>query len=392
MTISPFAIDLYLPAFGDIAKDFGTTANRISLSITSYFIGFAIGQLLYGPLLDRFGRTKPLYYGLFVFILACIACMLSKSVEMLVVARFIQAISGCVAGVAALTMVRDFFPVEKSAKIISLLILILGSSPLLAPTIGSFLTEWLSWHWVFVFSIVLTLVVLTFVFFYLPQRYKPDPSVSLKAGPMVNTFVSILKNRQFFTYSLSGAFSFAFLFLYVAGSPIIFMEIFHVSAKAYGGIFALLSVGFIGSNQLNILLLRRYKSARIFHYALIGQVFFTFLFIIGALNNWYGLASTIIMIFLCLTCLGLTYPNASALALAPFTSNLGSASALLGFLQTGIAGLISTCAGLFGSKTAIPIIAPMAAVSFIALCIFFAGKRTFTISPDSAPHVENLPL
>lgn len=377
MTISPFAIDLYLPAFADIAKDFGTTTNRIALSITSYFIGFAIGQLLYGPLLDRFGRKKPLFYGLSVFILAGITCMLSRSVEMLVIARFIQAVSGCVAGVAALTMVRDFFPVERSARIISLLILILGSSPLLAPTIGSFLTAWLSWHWVFVFLIALTLVVLAFVYFFLPQPYTPDPAISLKAGPMINTFTGILKNPKFLTYTLSGAFSFAFLFLYVAGSPIIFMDIFHVTPQAYGGIFALLSVGFIGSNQLNILLLRKYNSEQIFSYALVGQVIFASLFIIGSLNHWYGLASTIIMIFLCLSCLGLTYPNASALALAPFTSNLGSASALLGFLQTGIAGFISICAGLFDSSTALPIVATMAIVSLIALCIFLTGRRKF---------------
>jgi DHA1 family bicyclomycin/chloramphenicol resistance-like MFS transporter len=260
-----------------------------------------------------------------------------------------------------------------------LLILILGSSPLLAPTIGSFITSWLSWQWVFVFLIILTLFVLSLVYFYLPFRYQPDPTVSLRAKPMIATFASIIKNPQFLTYTLSGAFSFAFLFLYVAGSPIIFMDIFHVTPKVYGGIFALLSVGFIGSNQLNILLLRKYKSEQIFYYALIGQVVFTLLFIIGSLNQWYGLVSTIIMIFLCLSCLGLTYPNASALALAPFNNNIGSASALLGFLQTGIAGFISICIGLFDSRSAMPVIATMAIVSMIALCIFFAGRKRFVI-------------
>src|ERR1044071_414520 len=282
MTISPFAIDLYLPAFANIAADFFSTTVRISLSVTGYFIGFAFGQLLYGPLLDRYGRRKPLFYGLSVFILACVGCMLSRSIEALIAMRFIQAVSGCVAGVAALTMVRDFFPVEKSAKIISLLILILGASPLLAPTIGSLITSWLSWHWVFVFLICLTLIVLGFVFFFLPAKYKPDPTVSLKAGPMINTFWSILRNPQFLTYTLSGAFSFAMLFLYVAGSPVIFMDIFHVTPKVYGGIFALLSVGFIGSNQLNILLLRKFKSEQIFHYALIGQFIFAIIFFVGS--------------------------------------------------------------------------------------------------------------
>jgi MFS transporter, DHA1 family, multidrug resistance protein len=378
MTISPFAIDLYLPAFSNLAKDFGTTPSRISLSITSYFIGFAIGQLLYGPLLDRYGRKKPLYFGLSLFVIACIGCMLSRSIEMLITLRFVQAVGGCVAGVAALTMVRDFFPVKESAKIISLLILILGVSPLLAPTIGSLITASLSWHWVFIFLIIVTVVVIALVIFFLPDGHQPDPTVSLNVKPMTAIFGSILKNPQFLTYAVAGAFSFATLFLYVTGSPIIFMEIFHVSPQVYGGIFALLSVGFIGSNQLNIVLLRKYRSEQIFNYALISQVIFTILFFIGAMNNWYGLVPTIVMLFLCLTCLGFTYPNASALALTPFDKNIGSASALLGFLQIGIAGVVSVCVGLFDSKDARPIIAMMAITAFIALLIFFTGRRKFT--------------
>jgi DHA1 family bicyclomycin/chloramphenicol resistance-like MFS transporter len=302
---------------------------------------------------------------------------------MLIAFRFVQAIGGCVAGVAALTMVRDFFPVKESARIISLLILILGVSPLLAPTIGSFITASLSWQWVFIFLIIVTIIVLLFVIFFLPDGQKPDRTVSLNIKPMTATFGSILKNRQFFTYAVAGAFSFATLFLYVAGSPIIFMDIYHVGPRAYGGIFALLSVGFIGSNQLNIVLLRKYRSEQIFNYALISQVILTILFLIGVMNNWYGLIPTIVMLFLCLTCLGFTYSNASALALTPFDRNIGSASALLGFLQIGIAGAVSVCVGLFDSKDVRPIIGMMAITALIALLIFFTGKRKFThISPS----------
>src|SRR5882757_8598129 len=133
ITVSPFSIDMYLPSFSEIAKDLGTTPAKISLSLASYFIGFAIGQLLYGPLLDRFGRKKPLYYGLALYIIACVGCMLSQTIEMLVTFRFIQALGGCVPFVAAIAMIRDFFPVQESAKILSLLMLMLGLSPLLAP-------------------------------------------------------------------------------------------------------------------------------------------------------------------------------------------------------------------------------------------------------------------
>jgi len=374
IAISPFAIDMYLPAFSQIAKDFGTTPALVSFSVASYFIGLAFGQLLYGPLLDRFGRIKPLYYGLTIFILACVGCMQSQTVEALVVFRFIQAIGGCVAWVAATAMVRDFFPVEESAKIFSLLVLVLGVSPLLAPTIGGFITEALGWKWVFIALAIIVLLILIVVAIYLPEVHKPDPSVSLKPKPMLLTFCSILINPQFFTYTLAGAFSFSNMFIYVAGSPVIFMELYQVSPQAYGGIFALLSIGFIGGNQLNILLLRRYKSEQIFGVALIFQLIIAVVFLIGAYNNWFGLYSTIGMFFLILSSLGLTYPNSSALALAPFTKNIGSASALLGATQIGVAAVVSSSVGFFNATSSIPITVMLATSASIAFILLLIGR------------------
>jgi len=376
MTISPFAIDMYLPAFLKIAEDFHTTTARVSLSITSYFFGFAFGQLIYGPLLDRFGRKKPLYVGIVIYIICCAGCMISHSVGMLVGFRFIQALGGCVAGVAAMTMARDFFPVEESAKIFSLLILILGLSQLLAPTIGGFITAGLGWQWVFIGLMLLAALVMAIVIFFLPTGYQPDPTISLRAKPMINSFLSILRNKQFYTYTLSAFFSFATLLVYVAGSSLIFMEIYHVSPQLFGGIFALLSVGFIGGNQVNILLLKRYKSEDLFRVALISQLIFAIIFLIGAIYGWWGLVSTIVLFFLLLSTIGLIYPNGSALALAPFTTSVGTASALLGFLQIGIGGLASSSIGLFNSTNSVPIMAVEVAVSLIAnLILQFAPGR-----------------
>jgi len=376
MTISPFAIDMYLPAFSKIAEDFHTTTARVSLSITSYFFGFAFGQLIYGPLLDRFGRKKPLYVGIVIYIICCAGCMISHSVGMLVGFRFIQALGGCVAGVAAMTMARDFFPVEESAKIFSLLILILGLSPLLAPTLGGFITAGLGWQWVFIGLMLLAALVMAIVIFFLPTGYQPDPTISLRAKPMINSFLSILRNKQFYTYTLSASFSFATLLVYVAGSSLIFMEIYHVSPQLFGGIFALLSVGFIGGNQVNILLLKRYKSEDLFRVALISQLIFAIIFLIGAIYGWWGLVSTIVLFFLLLSTIGLIYPNGSALALAPFTTSVGTASALLGFLQIGIGGLASSSIGLFNSTNSVPIMGVEVAVSLIAnLILQFAPGR-----------------
>lgn len=385
-TVSPFTIDMYLPAFSQIAADFETTPARISFSVTSYFIGLAIGQMIYGPLLDRFGRKIPLYAGLSIFVVTCIGCMQANSTEALVILRFIQALGGCVAWVAALAMVRDFFPVSQSARIFSLLVLVIGLSPLLAPTIGGFIADALGWRWVFVVLAFIAIFIILLVFFILPDGQKPDHSVSLRAKPMAMTFFSILKQPQFLTYSLSGAFAFSSLFIYVAGSPVIFMDVFDVSPKMYGGIFAALSVGFIGGSQLNILLNKKYTSEKIFRVALNILVLTSIVFVIGAWNNWYGIELTILLFFIALTCLGFTNPNATALALSPFTRNVGSASALMGFIQIGVAGLSSAGVGFFNVTSSLPVAEIMAGTSIVALFVLRIGKKYISaiIMPDEA--------
>lgn len=374
-TVSPFSIDMYLPAFDQIAEEFGTTQAKVSLSIASYFIGLAVGQMVYGPLLDRFGRKRPLYFGLVIYLIASVFCMQSRSTEALVVWRFVQALGGCVAWVGAMTMVRDFFPVEESSRIFSLLVLILGMSPLLAPTFGGFIATALGWQWIFVFLCIIVVLILILVYFYLPEGHAPDPSISLKAGPILATFTSILKHPQFYTYTFAGSFSFATLFIYVAGSPVIFMQMYDLQPQVYGGIFALLSVSFIGGSQLNILLVRKYSSARIFYTALVIQFIANILFLIFAWNGWLGLYSTIGMFFIVLGCIGIINPNASALALAPFSKNAGSASALLGFTQIGVAALASSGVGLFDSSDMRPIVFMLAATSLVAFVILFIGQK-----------------
>lgn len=375
MTVSPFAIDLYLPAFSQIAHDLDTNTTQLSLTVASYMIGVAFGQLFYGPLLDRVGRKKPLYVGLIIYILCCIGCALSKTITALIIFRFIQALGGCVALVVAIAMVRDFFPAQESAKVLSLLMLILGASPLFAPTAGGYITTAWGWQWVFITLALLVTAILIITSIFLPQAYKPDPTVSLKIKPMTATFISILKNRDFTTYSLSGAFSFAIIIIYVASSPVVFMELFHISPKEYGIIFAVLAVGFVGSNQVNVLLLKRFTSGQIFSTALWGQAACTFIFALGAWMGWFSLTGVIVMYFLCLSCIGLTYPNASALALNSLSTNIGSASALIGFLQIGIAGIGSCGLPLLKLRTYTPIIVLMAITSIIALSILVTRKK-----------------
>jgi DHA1 family bicyclomycin/chloramphenicol resistance-like MFS transporter len=374
-TISPFAIDMYLPAFPEIAAGLHTSTAKISLSVASYFAGLAAGQFFYGPLLDRFGRKPPLYVGLTLFAVASLLCMGSNNIEWLIAMRFLQALGGCSAQVASMAMVRDFFPVHETAKIISLLILILGASPLLAPTVGSFVSVHLGWQWVFVILALVALANLAVLFWYLPEGHQPDRNVSLRLMPIIHNFADVLKEPQFTVYTLAGSFAFSGLLVYVAGSPIIFMEVFHVDARTFGLIFAGLAVGFIGSNQVNVLLLRKYSSEQIFKAALLVECPIALLFLVGTHYGWFGLWPTLVLLFITLSSLGLAFPNAAALALVPFDHNIGSASAMLGFLQIGISGLASASIGIFDSHNMQPVTIILTATSWVGLGIFLVGKK-----------------
>lgn len=373
-TITPFSIDMYLPAFPQIAADLHTSIEKVALSVSTYFLGFAIGQILYGPLLDRFGRKRPLYAGLVLYIIATIGCTASGTIEMLLLMRFVQALSGCVASVAAMAMVRDFFPADRSAAIISLLVLILGASPLLAPTVGSFIVNAWGWHFVFVSLAAIVFIILLVVIFFLPEGHLPDTTISLKPVPVINEFKIILFEPKFYLYALAGTFSFSGLFVYVAGSPSLFMDYFKLGATAYGGVFALLSVGFIGGSQLNHLLTRKYSNETILKTTVICQVTVAAIFLLGSFNAWYGLPAVIVFLFVLLSCAGLTYPNAAALALAPFSKNAGTASALLGFMQIGVGGLISSGIGMLHFKGSMTIAFIMETTAVVALLILLAGK------------------
>lgn len=382
-TISPLSIDMYLPTFNQIAEEMNTSVAKVSLSVSSYFVGLGIGQIFYGPFLDRFGRKKPVYAGLTIYVLATIGCILSTNVTALIAFRFLQALGGCAAQVAATSMVHDFFPEKDRAKVFSLLMLILGVAPLLAPTIGGFIVLHLGWHWVFIILAAIATTICAVMSWRLPEGHQPDHSVSLKPGPILRTFGSIIKVREFHTYALAGACSFAGLFAYVAGSPIIFMDVFKVSPQVYGGIFALLATGFIGGSQLNIQLLKKYKGAQIFQAMVSIQVCACLLFLVGVMNGWLGLPGTVAMLFVILGCAGTAYPNAAVIALAPFNKNAGSASALLGFLQTTLAALVSSGIGLFDSGGLMPIVTLLAASSGLGLTILLAGTRLEKPAPTA---------
>lgn len=373
--IGPLSIDMYLPAFPEIARGLNTTVAQIMLSLSSFFIGISIGQFIYGPLLERFGRKKPLYVGLILYLFASIGCALATSANALIAFRLLQALGGCAGMVASRAIVRDMFKANEMAKVFSTLMLVVAVSPIIAPTLGGYIAAVASWRLVFAALIFVNVIIIIGVYFFLPESKQPDPSFSLKAGAITKSFFGILINPRFYAYALTGAIAYGGLSAYVSGSPNVFMETFGVSEKQFGWIFAIVAVGIISASQVNNIALKKYSSEQIIQVALICQ---SILGITLAMLAFFGVAElylTIALIFLFLACQGFVFPNSSALSLASFGHNAGTASALMGGIQMAVGAGASALVSLLQNHTALPMSGVMAICSASALIVFMLGRK-----------------
>jgi DHA1 family bicyclomycin/chloramphenicol resistance-like MFS transporter len=372
--LAPFSIDTYLPGFPAIAKSFGITTGRVTLSLSSFFLGIALGQILYGPLLDRFGRKKPLYVGLLLYMVSTIGCYLSPSIEVLVGFRFLQAIGSCAASVVAMAMVRDLFPVKENARIFSLLMLVMGASPMIAPTLGGFISAGFGWRAIFIVLFILASLIMLAVLRLLPESGKADPTHSLKISSIFSQFASLLRIPQFTTYAIGGGIALSGMLAFIASSPAIFMDGYQVSNKTYSWIFALETIGFIGLSQFNRVFAKYFQPEQIVIRAVAGMAAGSAILLSGSLFGWFGIIETGVLIFFILGCIGILNPNAAALSMAPFENNAGTAASLYGAIQWTIAGLISIAISAFKSTTAIPLAGILTGTALIALVILFIGQ------------------
>ncbi len=358
-TISPFSIDMYLPGFPAIATELGVSISQVQLSLTAYLLGIGVGQLLYGPMLDRFGRKKPLYVGLVIYIISSVVCAFSTSLESLIAMRFLQALGGCVGMVAAQAFVRDLFPIRKTAQAFSSIILVIAVSPMIAPTVGGYFTVAFGWESVFLILAVLTLLILAATYFLLPQGKKADASISLKPSSILSNFMLVLKQPQFSIYTVASGIATSASFAYIAASADVFLNLYHATERQYGWIFAFVASGLIGSAQFNHFLLKRYTSQQLVKYALAYQTIMGSVLVTGVWFDWYNIVSLTVMIFLFVLGQGLTGPNSSALALAPFSKHAGSAASLLGSFRMLIGGMITVWVSAWHDGSALPMVVVM---------------------------------
>ena len=376
--LGPFSIDMYLPAFPAIAKDLQTTIPQIQLSLTSYFIGISLGQLIYGPIIDRFGRLIPLFIGLGIYLITCIACAFAKSSDALILLRFAQALGSCAGMVVGRAMVRDIFPVNENAKIFSLLILVIGVSPILAPTLGGYFSVTFGWRSIFMFLTLLCVATIILCYRFLPESKPADASISLKPKAVFNDFWEVLSQPQFLFYALAGGIASAGMFAYISGSPFVFINLFGVSESHFGWFFALNATGLILASQLNSFWLNKRSSESIIVIVSVVQLIAGILIFALTSLKLIELVGTVVLLFTYLAMQGFLFPNCSALSMAPFSKRAGIASALLGCLQMLFSALASLAVSLLFNATAVPMTAVIALCSICSFVLILIGRRFIT--------------
>jgi DHA1 family bicyclomycin/chloramphenicol resistance-like MFS transporter len=253
--------------------------------------------------------------------------------------------------------------------------LVVAVSPIIAPTLGGFISTYLGWRYIFGMLIIVILLILFGIYFLLPESKKPDPNFSLKPKSILKGFAVIIKQPQFAVYTFTGAVAYAGLYAYISGSPYVFMEIFKVTEQHYGWIFAIVAAGLISASQLNSRLLKKYSSEKIIKLALTVQGIIGILLLSTSVFGFSELYSTIVLVFLYLCCQGFLFPNASALSMAPFASNAGNASALMGFIQMSVGAFMSAMVSVLHDDSTLSMTGVMCFCTLGASAILYFGRK-----------------
>lgn len=379
----PLATDFYLPSFPTLAKVFSTDIEHIQLSLSAYFIGLAGGQLLYGPLADRFGRRWPLVFGVALFTLASFACMFVPDLQSLIAVRVLQALGGCAGVVIARAVVRDLCDPVLTARVFSRLMLVMGLAPILAPLAGGLLLTHGGWQAIFACLGGISGLCLLAVLFWLPETRPQDAPPAPLSGAL-GQYRHLLADRAFLGHALTGGLAMAAMFAYISGSPFVFIKLYQVPEHAYGWVFGSNAAGYILMAQLNARLLRNRGPGFWAPRGVALLLLCALALFVVALLRPAALWPLLIPLFGCISCLGLVVPNTSACAMSGQHAHAGSASALLGCLQFSIASLAAALVGVLHDGSALPMAAVMLGCGLAAMLV--AGY-TARLRPDIAAAV-----
>lgn len=375
VALGPISTDLYLPSLPGLARAFATDVAEVQLTLSVFLAGLAGGQLVYGPLSDRFGRRPVLIVGLAIYTAASIACALAPSMELLIAARFLQSIGACAGPVIGRAVVRDVHGHEGAARILSYMSAAMVLAPAIGPILGGFLEVWLGWQANFIVLMVYGAAGLLGTLALLPETNAGRDDMATRFGSMLASYGALMRHRAFVGYALCVAFSYSGIFSFISGSSFVLVDVIGLAPDQYGFCFATIVVGYMAGTITSGRITRRFGIDRMI---VLGSVLSLasglILVVLGWLGPWRGLAgaaAVVLPMMLFMAGTGFVNPNATAGAIGPFPRMAGAASALLGFLQMSVAALVGIGVGHLHDATARPM---TTAIALAALAVVAAHR------------------
>ena len=331
--LGPLSIDMYLPALPQMAHDFGVSTQMVANTLPAYFFGLAVGQLVYGPLSDRIGRKKPLYFGLALYAVASLFCVLATNEWGLIAARILQALGGCVGVVMARAAIRDRLDVQGSAQAFSSMMIVMGLAPILAPMIGAWILIWFPWQAIFIALSIVGAICWLCVHFFFKETLAIDKRLKLSPYQVVTLYGAIFKDASFRLPMFAGCLTGAALFCYISSAPAVFMDQYGLNQQEFAYAFGLNAFGIMLMSSLNKHLTSRVEITKRLKAGSLVQVTGAIIVFIAGLIPAAPLWLVMLGLFLAISGIGLTGPNAMALAMSKQGARAGTASAIMGSMQ-----------------------------------------------------------
>lgn len=375
IALGPFTIDMYLPALPAIASDLQADDAAVKATLTGMLLGLGLGQLVVGPLSDAFGRRRPLMTGLVAHGLTSVLCALAPDVGVLLAVRVLQGVAGAAVSVVAMAVVRDLFTGREAARVLSRMMLLMSTAPLVAPSVGGVVLEVMSWRGIFLVLACAAAVLTLVAALGLPETLPVERRRSARPAATARTYLSILSDRVFLALAVVGAGIFTTLFVYVSGFPFLLQETYGMDARGFAVVFALNSLVSLLGTQSNPLLLRWFEPRQLLTAAVAGGAVAAAVAAGAAATGWGGPLGVLVPVALVIGACGFAVPNTPALALSRHGRAAGTAAAVLGATQFGLGGLVASLAGLLGGRPGVAMAAVMAAALTVALLLLLAVVR-----------------
>ncbi|MCY8489024.1 multidrug effflux MFS transporter [Bacillus atrophaeus] len=378
-SFGPLSLDMYLPALPQVANDLHTTASLAQLSLTFCLLGLALGQIVVGPLSDMKGRRKPLIVSMVFYALSSILCAYSPSVTFLIIMRFIQGFTGAAGIVIARASARDMYSGKELTAFFSMLMLVNGAAPILAPITGGFVLQFSEWPTVFIILAIIGFFIFIAVTAALPESLPFEKRTTGGLKETLQTFRLLLGDRSFMGFAFSQAFILTGMFAYISGSPFVLQNIFGVSAQMFSFLFAVNGAGIIAATQITGRLAAKRDERTLFTFGLILSIIGS-IALLAALALNLGIIAVCIALFVIVSCVGIVTTTGFALAMQKQEKGAGSAAALLGLLPFIGGALAAPLVGIAGEENAWPMALSIFGFDLLAVLsyVFLVKRNTQT--------------